>query len=69
MSQQSPISLAQEQPNQARSTAERAKTPATSCATRPAEQAAICPACGEAMRLWANYHRCRNCGFKESCCF
>lgn len=31
--------------------------------------AATCPSCGSAMRLWANYHRCRNCGYKESCCF
>ncbi|MBX0329610.1 hypothetical protein K2Z83_18225 [Oscillochloris sp. ZM17-4] len=28
-----------------------------------------CPSCGSPMRLWANYHRCRNCGYKESCCF
>jgi hypothetical protein len=31
--------------------------------------ATTCPACGSTMRLWANYHRCRNCGYKESCCF
>jgi hypothetical protein len=28
-----------------------------------------CPSCGSPMHLWANYHRCRNCGYKESCCF
>jgi hypothetical protein len=30
---------------------------------------AACPSCGAEMRLWANYYRCRTCGFKESCCF
>ena len=33
------------------------------------EGASACPSCGSQMRLWANYHRCRNCGYKESCCF
>jgi hypothetical protein len=28
-----------------------------------------CPSCGAEMRLWANYYRCRTCGYKESCCF
>lgn len=28
-----------------------------------------CPTCGLEMRLWAGFYRCRNCGFKESCCF
>jgi|HigsolmetaAR202D_1030399.scaffolds.fasta_scaffold00044_62 predicted RNA-binding Zn-ribbon protein involved in translation (DUF1610 family) len=28
-----------------------------------------CPNCGLEMRLWAGFYRCRNCGFKESCCF
>jgi hypothetical protein len=46
--------------------------PPARCATgapRTADEGAHCPACGETMRLWANYHRCRNCGYKESCCF
>lgn len=49
--------------------------PATSAAAPPApcrpqaEERTVCPGCGEIMRLWANYHRCRNCGYKESCCF
>jgi hypothetical protein len=30
---------------------------------------AECPACASPMRLWAAYYRCRNCGYKESCCF
>lgn len=33
------------------------------------EAAAECPACASPMRLWAAYYRCRNCGYKESCCF
>ncbi len=28
-----------------------------------------CPKCAGQMRLWANYYRCPNCGYKESCCF
>lgn len=32
-------------------------------------EAAECPQCGQLMRLWANYYRCANCGYKESCCF
>ncbi|GEM_PF-6603416 len=37
---------------------------------RPAgNEVTICPACGAELHLWANYHRCRNCGYKESCCF
>lgn len=35
----------------------------------PSDEPTICPACGDTMRLWANYHRCRTCGYKESCCF
>ncbi len=31
--------------------------------------AAECPSCGLAMHLWAGFYRCRNCGYKESCCF
>lgn len=42
--------------------------PAPACAQAPADEA-TCPACGATMRLWANYYRCRTCGFKESCCF
>ena len=30
---------------------------------------AECPRCKQAMRLWAGYYRCPNCGYKESCCF
>lgn len=37
---------------------------------RPATaEAAICPGCGAELHRWASFHRCRNCGFKESCCF
>lgn len=39
------------------------------CEQRPRDGAATCPGCGAELRLWANYHRCRNCGYKESCCF
>jgi hypothetical protein len=45
-----------------------AARPAPSCGGAPDEET-ICPACGATMRLWANYHRCRTCGYKESCCF
>lgn len=38
------------------------------CGDTPSETTE-CPACGVTMRLWAGYYRCRNCGFKESCCF
>ncbi len=38
------------------------------CASAPAEEAE-CPRCAASMRLWANYYRCPNCGYKESCCF
>ena len=34
----------------------------------PAEEAE-CPQCAGAMRLWAGFYRCPNCGYKESCCF
>jgi hypothetical protein len=47
--------------------AERAPAAAQLC--RPERDDAECPACGSAMGLWANYYRCRTCGFKESCCF
>lgn len=46
---------------------ERATLP-TSCPPRPREEAE-CPKCASPMRLWANYYRCPNCGYKESCCF
>ena len=39
-----------------------------SCPPAPREEAE-CPQCEGAMRLWANYYRCPNCGYKESCCF
>lgn len=42
--------------------------PPDACAQTPADEA-TCPACGAGMRRWANYYRCRTCGFKESCCF
>jgi hypothetical protein len=45
----------------------RAPAPADRC--RPEREEEACPACGSTMRLWANYYRCRTCGFKESCCF
>ncbi|HMQ29774.1 MAG TPA: hypothetical protein PKD53_03560 [Chloroflexaceae bacterium] len=38
------------------------------CRRQPPDEAS-CPACGDELHLWANYHRCRNCGYKESCCF
>lgn len=44
-------------------------SPATAEGCRPQRDDAACPACGATMRLWANYYRCRTCGFKESCCF
>jgi|GEM_PF-2415292 len=34
-----------------------------------ADAPVTCPACNSPMRLWAAYYRCRNCGYKESCCF
>ncbi|MBK9715231.1 MAG: hypothetical protein IPO81_28675 [Kouleothrix sp.] len=34
-----------------------------------AGEEAECPQCEGTMRLWANYYRCSNCGYKESCCF
>lgn len=43
-------------------------TPAKSCPPRPREESE-CPKCASLMRLWANYYRCPNCGYKESCCF
>ncbi|MCS6883319.1 MAG: hypothetical protein RMK84_19685 [Oscillochloridaceae bacterium] len=45
-----------------------ATPPVTLCQPATAE-AAICPNCGTELHLWASFHRCRNCGFKESCCF
>jgi hypothetical protein len=57
-------------PRQPTADPRRDPTPAARPATcAPAAEAVPCPACGETMRLWANYHRCRNCGYKESCCF
>jgi hypothetical protein len=44
-----------------------ARSQAACKAERPEQS--TCPACGVAMRLWAGFYRCRNCGFKESCCF
>ena len=38
------------------------------CAAPP-DEAAECPRCAVAMRLWASFYRCPNCGYKESCCF
>ncbi len=42
--------------------------PLKSCPPQPREEAE-CPKCASQMRLWANYYRCPNCGYKESCCF
>lgn len=39
------------------------------CATPAHPEAAVCPSCGCTMHLWAGFYRCRNCGYKESCCF
>lgn len=39
------------------------------CAPPARDEGAACPACGAELRLWAGYQRCRNCGYKESCCF
>ena len=39
------------------------------CVTNPLLEQRECPTCGLEMRLWAGFYRCRNCGFKESCCF
>ncbi len=47
----------------------RPSGPAAGAVARPPHESEPCPACGAALRLWANYHRCRNCGYKESCCF
>jgi hypothetical protein len=47
--------------------ARRAAAPGACAADQDAET--LCPACGDTLRLWANYHRCRTCGYKESCCF
>ncbi len=69
MSHQSTGSPTRERQSAGRAAPERATELTTSCANRPTDQAAVCPACGDSMRLWANYHRCRNCGYKESCCF
>ena len=41
---------------------------ASVCA-REQDAETACPSCGTEMRLWANYYRCRTCGYKESCCF
>lgn len=49
--------------------AERPSAATTAAACRPAHDETACPACGATMHLWANYYRCRTCGFKESCCF
>jgi hypothetical protein len=45
------------------------RAPATPDRRPPEREETACPACGSAMHLWANYYRCRTCGFKESCCF
>ena len=37
--------------------------------TCAAAEEAECPLCAGAMRLWAGFYRCPNCGYKESCCF
>jgi hypothetical protein len=66
-----------ERPTDAQARAERAplsrdEPPPTAPAASlcpPRGDEATCPACGATMRLWANYYRCRTCGFKESCCF
>jgi len=29
----------------------------------------VCPICGNAMVLVNGFHRCRSCGYKESCCY
>jgi len=31
--------------------------------------ASICPVCGNAMFLLNGFHRCPECGYKESCCY
>jgi DNA-directed RNA polymerase subunit RPC12/RpoP len=35
----------------------------------PDDDESVCPHCDTQMKLWANYYRCPNCGYKESCCF
>jgi hypothetical protein len=69
MSHQSTGSPTRERQSAGSARPEPAAPPTASCASRANDQAAVCPACGDEMRLWANYHRCRNCGYKESCCF
>lgn len=29
----------------------------------------VCPICGNTMLLANGFHRCRACGYKESCCY
>lgn len=67
MSEQRAERSAPEAPADAR--APRRPQPGAACAPRARDEAAACPACGAELRLWANYQRCANCGYKESCCF
>lgn len=32
-------------------------------------RAGICPGCGSKMCLVNGFHRCAECGYKESCCY
>lgn len=47
----------------------RPATALPECALQDNDAVAVCPQCACLMRLWAGFYRCRNCGFKESCCF
>lgn len=70
MSNQRAALLAPEAPRPTRPSPPAADDrPATTCRPPFDGEDPACPACGDQLRLWANYHRCRNCGYKESCCF
>jgi hypothetical protein len=58
--------------SRAEKTSDRRNPPAADAGDRSVCEAAVqaeCPRCAGAMHLWAGFHRCPNCGFKESCCF
>jgi hypothetical protein len=46
-----------------------ARAAGDTCPASPSDEDAECPRCAGAMRLWAAFYRCSNCGYKESCCF
>lgn len=70
-----PVSRPEESPHSTRPAATRpppAAPPAPAGCDGRATAAVVaeeCPSCGLALRLWAGFYRCPNCGYKESCCF